>query len=241
MKNRFSLRKFKGDDRLGLTLMELLVVMAILSVLIALLLPAVKNMREGARRAECVHNLKQIASALFTYASDHDGMLPPVSTSWPPPGQDYTWGKAIWEYAGYSSSAFQFKVFDLCQLPPAKGKNIFRCPSMKFAVKNPRANEINSNKFSYGLNSGPLTMAADLPWSARWTTPIRLNLATYATRTVMVAEVSFPLGDWSGYNEYWGLISHTAGANFLFYDGHVEWMSLSTVPTSASDTFWSGK
>lgn len=221
--------------------MELLVVMAILSILVALLLPAVNNMRASARRTECAQNLRQIAAALFAYASDHDGALPPVSTVWPPPGQETTWGKAIWEYAGYGPTAFQDKVFDLCQRPQAAGRNIFRCPSIKYAVKNPSASEINVNKFSYGLNSGPLTVASDLPWSTRWTTPIRLNLATSPSRTTMVAEVSFPLGDWSGYNSYWGLISHGGGANFLFYDGHAEWIMLRNLPASSSDTFWSGR
>ena len=53
----------------GFTLIELLVVIAIIAVLIALLLPAVQAAREAARRAQCVHNLKQLALATHNYES----------------------------------------------------------------------------------------------------------------------------------------------------------------------------
>ena len=62
--------------RQGFTLLELLVVVAIISVLAGLLLPALARAKGRARQAQCLSNFKQIGVAIHMYADDNEDFLP---------------------------------------------------------------------------------------------------------------------------------------------------------------------
>jgi prepilin-type N-terminal cleavage/methylation domain-containing protein len=62
--------------RQGFTLLELLVVVAVLALLMSLLLPALGEARAAAKRATCASNLAQIGLATHAYAAEHGGLIP---------------------------------------------------------------------------------------------------------------------------------------------------------------------
>ena len=68
--------KFDQNSSKGFTLIELLVVISVIALLIALLLPALRQAREIAQTTKCLTNTKQFSVAFQLYADEHDGALP---------------------------------------------------------------------------------------------------------------------------------------------------------------------
>lgn len=126
----------------GFTLVELLVVIGVICVLMALLLPAVQQVREAARRTQCRNNLKQIGLAFHNYASVNR-VLPPSSTSridlgvWSPDPTQYplhSWAGMLLPFVELSTVVMQVN-YDVSALDPlnklaaSQMIPVYRCPS----------------------------------------------------------------------------------------------------------------
>lgn len=123
--------------RKGFTLIELLVVIAIIGVLVALLLPAVQQARESARRAQCKNNLKQLGLALHNYQDTHR-VLPPGYVFKPGASSEnasgFAWGSLILPMLDqaplYSKFNWNLPVWDAANITPrTRHLTVFLCPS----------------------------------------------------------------------------------------------------------------
>ena len=97
----------------GFTLVELLVVIAIIGILIGMLLPAVQQVREAARRTACMNNLRQIGIATHNYQSTF-GHLPSAGTN----GQNW-WDSQNMPAGSFENAASFYKI-----LPQIEQANI---------------------------------------------------------------------------------------------------------------------
>lgn len=120
----------------GFTLIELLVVVAIVAILISLLLPAVQQAREAARRTQCRNNLKQIGLAIHNYLDTHS-VFPPAFvsdiTSTDTPGGEWSIHARILPFLD-QANLFGHANLSLAYDDPANGQiatqrvAVFLCP-----------------------------------------------------------------------------------------------------------------
>ncbi len=230
--------------RQGFTLVELLVVLALIGILASLLFPVFARAREQARRTSCLSNLKQIGLAIALYRGDYDGnnphhrMCPDTPADrfcleadpLMPSGPREVWWGPYDNYSAPNATVLTANFHDGLLFPYVKTNQIFKCPSdtqwqIGYAMSYITAGPMGKNEAEI-TNPGALYI-----WEHRNTPACASSLTTpHAPGTPWVA---FSPADDPDHNHY--PLRHSEGFLALRADGGVKFRK----PSSLTDADFS--
>lgn len=156
-----------GYAGLGFTLIELMVVIAIIMVLAMLLSASVPRIREQSRNVICISNLRQIAMATIAYTDDHNGIVPLMASKWNPVTKslltngDFMWHQSLVPYILTQHQGRLDQNSASAQLSDTMRFGVLTCPTWKFgfakrygASASWHAGGVVWHKTGYGMNGG---------------------------------------------------------------------------------------
>ncbi|WDE99382.1 prepilin-type N-terminal cleavage/methylation domain-containing protein [Lentisphaera profundi] len=221
------------------TLIEVLVVVAIIGILASLLLPSLKNSRKSAQSASCKNNLKQMTLAFYSYADDNNDHIPYATWKW-------SWQDFIYDYLSNNTLSDAEKAANTW--PSDKALDVFVCPGARhdligdngFALSNyimPAANSrSNSSRVSnwYHPSANPETESRSLSFYPKPSELIHLSeydgesegwrYQGFWNTVIKPDHQGDPRGNGFHQNDSinYTLDLHVKDkVNFLFVDGHV--------------------
>lgn len=214
----------RNARRSGFTLMELLIVIAIVGILAAMLFPAINFVREKARKDECLNNLRQWGVAMQGYLDEHRGVFPTYGSSAggkPTLQEGSAWYNVLPPYIGVEPLKEMRG-----KLPhPGNGiKSVFLCPSEPSGLDGNDPAQNMSYFSSYTLNS----------WVNK---NKRLRLAQIKNPAEFVIFAETGDGQATGINLsllHENAFRHSRSFNVCFADGHTENVHISVALPSDS-------
>jgi prepilin-type N-terminal cleavage/methylation domain-containing protein len=143
VKKMIATQKKYSSPREKFTLIELLIVIAIIAILASMLLPALSKVRKKATSIECLNKLKQNGIAIHSYGGDFNDYLPPINTTKPleDPYSDTAYSDSLRHYrSDYAITDFSNAtrgVGILLNLGYLNSPKIFLCVKVMEAYPNP--------------------------------------------------------------------------------------------------------